>query len=76
MCKNQDNQRQNTDNQRQNQDTQQQSQTKNKWNYRRRSIKTHPFGWSETNHYGMCGQSCPCCRKKNKEVLGSCNICK
>ena len=73
MCKNQDNQRQNQDNQRQ---SETQSETKNRWNYRRNSIKTHPFGWSETNHYGMCGQSCPCCRKKNKEVLGSCNICK
>ena len=74
MCKNQDNKRQNQDNQRQNQDNKRQK--KNKWNYRRNSIKIHPVGWSETNHYGMCGQSCPCCRKKNKEVLGSCNICK
>ena len=38
--------------------------------------QTHPFGWCKKNHYGMCGQSCPCCRKKNKDILGSCTICK
>jgi len=24
--------------------------------------ESHPKGWTHTNHYGMCGQSCPCCR--------------
>ena len=23
---------------------------------------SHPPGWNSHNHYGMCGQSCPCCR--------------
>ena len=33
-------------------------------------------GWNEKNHYGQCGQSCPCCRWKiGREIFGSCTIC-
>lgn len=36
----------------------------------------HPKGWTQTNHYGMCGQSCPCCRAKIEETpIGVCPIC-
>lgn len=39
-------------------------------------VKTHPEGWTQTNHYGMCGQSCPCCRAKIEETpFGVCPIC-
>lgn len=38
--------------------------------------KKHPSGWSKTNHYGMCGQNCPCCRAEQKEIFGVCPICK
>ena len=37
--------------------------------------KKHPYGWTKENHYGMCGQNCPCCRKKCGDVLGVCPIC-
>ena len=32
-------------------------------------------GWNIFNHYGACGQSCPCCRAANEEELGSCEVC-
>ncbi len=36
----------------------------------------HPKNWSHTNHYGMCGQSCPCCRAEIEETpFGVCPIC-
>lgn len=35
----------------------------------------HPLGWSPQAHYGMCGQSCPCCRSEHNELLGSCLVC-
>jgi len=36
----------------------------------------HPKSWSRNNHYGMCGQSCPCCRAEMEtEPLGVCPIC-
>ncbi len=31
--------------------------------------------WSEANHWGCCGQSCPCCRYSVGDVLGSCAVC-
>ena len=37
---------------------------------------SHPIGWSPTAHYGMCGQSCPCCRAEVGDTLGACPICK
>ena len=36
---------------------------------------SHPMGWSPTNHYGMCGQSCPCCRAEVGDTFGACPIC-
>ena len=38
----------------------------------------HPTGWCPENHYGYCGQSCPCCRFKveGPNGFGICNICK
>ena len=36
----------------------------------------HPIDWTPEKHYGMCGQSCPCCRARIEEVpLGVCIIC-
>ena len=32
--------------------------------------------WTKKNHYGLCGQSCPCCRYQNGEVFGYCGVCK
>jgi DNA-directed RNA polymerase subunit M/transcription elongation factor TFIIS len=37
---------------------------------------SHPRGWDPQNHYGMCGQSCPCCRAEVGDTLGACPICK
>ncbi len=37
---------------------------------------SHPMGWSPMAHYGMCGQSCPCCRAEVGDTLGACPICK
>ena len=31
--------------------------------------------WNIDTHYGMCGQSCPCCRAKLGELIGACTIC-
>ena len=46
------------------------------------SLQKHPKGWSLTNHWGQCGQSCPCCRanlyKQNIDPdakWGACDIC-
>lgn len=41
----------------------------------------HPVGldgkpWTKHIHYGMCGQSCPCCRKQAGDTFGACTICK
>lgn len=36
----------------------------------------HPHGWCKVNHYGMCGQSCPCCRAQVGDTFGACPICK
>ena len=39
--------------------------------------RSHPLSWDSTNHYGMCGQSCPCCRARveGPKGLGVCPIC-
>ena len=36
-----------------------------------------PLGpaWTPTNHWGSCGQSCPCCRAGEGEGFGSCDAC-
>jgi len=33
--------------------------------------------WTHKNHYGQCGQSCPCCRwfVEGDNGLGACKIC-
>ena len=35
----------------------------------------HPDKWSSDTHYGVCGQSCPCCRASVGESFGACPIC-
>lgn len=37
---------------------------------------SHSQDWMSTSHYGMCGQSCPCCRAEVGDTLGACPICK
>jgi hypothetical protein len=38
--------------------------------------ENHNHNWDKKNHYGMCGQSCPCCRAEIEDVpLGVCPIC-
>ena len=40
-------------------------------------VEEHPSGWTEEHHYGMCGQSCPCCRAIVEETdFGVCTICR
>ena len=39
------------------------------------TIIKHPEIWSKNNHYGQCGQSCPCCRAHVGDTLGACPIC-
>lgn len=37
----------------------------------------HPASWSLAEHYGQCGQSCPCCRAAVEPTsLGVCAICR
>ena len=31
--------------------------------------------WDEREHFGRCGQSCPCCRSHMGEGFGSCPVC-
>ena len=38
-------------------------------------MDTHPSGWNPSTHYGMCGQSCPCCRSFVGDILGACLVC-
>ena len=38
-------------------------------------MDTHPSGWNPSTHYGMCGQSCPCCRSFVGDILGACPVC-
>ena len=37
----------------------------------------HPCNWTKTTHYGMCGQSCPCCRTQIEGIygFGTCVVC-
>ena len=37
--------------------------------------KSVPPAWTADRHFNACGQSCPCCRQKFGEVLGSCEEC-
>ena len=31
--------------------------------------------WTADQHWGWCGQNCPCCRTYQQEVLGRCAAC-
>ena len=50
---------------------------------RKMAVYLHPDGWSANEHYGMCGQSCPCCRYEVESQtspdpaswLGACEVC-
>lgn len=39
--------------------------------------ESHPSDWTDSNHYGQCGQSCPCCRSviEGATGIGTCPIC-
>ena len=40
-------------------------------------LASHPEGWTHKRHYGMCSQSCPCCRAANPEDMASgCSVCR
>ncbi len=32
-------------------------------------------GWSSWRHFGLCGQSCPCCRYAAGDAFGVCKFC-
>ena len=51
------------------------SYTKKKNENKRENQAKHPHGWCKINHYGMCGQSCPCCRAQLGDTFGACSIC-
>ena len=36
----------------------------------------HGPDWDNVNHFGMCGQSCGCCRDAHREWLGFCQVCR
>jgi hypothetical protein len=37
----------------------------------------HPKSWTPAEHYGQCGQSCPCCRARVEETsFGVCLVCR
>jgi len=40
-------------------------------------IDKHPTCWDSENHYGQCGQSCPCCRARAGDSVnwGACPLC-
>ena len=31
--------------------------------------------WTANQHWGWCGQNCPCCRTQHQEVMGHCAAC-
>ena len=31
--------------------------------------------WTAEQHWGWCGQNCPCCRTQHQEVMGHCAAC-
>ena len=35
----------------------------------------HPPQWNPIRHFGHCGQSCPCCKSRYGELIGSCAVC-
>ena len=38
-------------------------------------LGTHPDEWTKEEHWGCCGQACPCCRAAHCEVFGACELC-
>ena len=52
------------------------SYTTKKDENKRENQANHPRGWCKINHYGMCGQNCPCCRANAGDTFGVCPICK
>jgi len=46
-------------------------------NSKRKCKPRHPTSWTPYDHYGMCGQSCPCCRSEveGPDVMGTCPVC-
>ena len=39
-------------------------------------LVTHKWPWTRRTHFGMCGQSCGCCRAHNKDDWPSgCQVC-
>ena len=43
----------------------------------RKKEEMHPPGWTPEAHYGVCGQSCPCCRflVEGAGGFGACEVC-
>ena len=45
--------------------------------YAWRSVKQYLYrheSWCKVEHYGFCGQSCPCCRFAAGDLLGACKV--
>ena len=45
--------------------------------YAWRSVKQYLYrheSWCKGGHYGLCGQSCPCCRFAAGDLLGACKV--
>lgn len=38
--------------------------------------KVQTYTWTNDDHYGFCGQSCPCCRYEVGDAIGACLTCK
>ena len=46
------------------------------WGFILPIVVAHDNGWTRQDHYGSCGQSCPCCRSHNREdAMGCCDEC-
>ena len=45
--------------------------------YAWRSVKQYLYrheSWCKVGHYGLCGQSCPCCRFAAGDLFGACEV--
>jgi hypothetical protein len=46
-----------------------------------RKVNKHSKSWTKHEHYGFCGQNCPCCRFEleymtdTNNIIGVCTIC-
>jgi len=45
------------------------------WSLVRQYVYRHEVGWTASDHYDGCGQSCPCCRFAAGEAFGACEVC-